>query len=185
VASPATVSRAGMIYLDIEEIGWRPQINSWIRKKKEAGWNEDYITMLTECAYERYLDKVLTIKQTACREMVKTSEAACVRNFISLYDCLMSRFEPTKGEDREAYLQYCEKWFVFALIWSVGCTVEADTRREIDAVIRDQGPMFPMSETVFEYFINQERKDYAMWAEKIPKDEIKLMKNKKFHEIQV
>ena len=31
VASPATVSRAGMIYIDIEEIGYKPYIEIWIR----------------------------------------------------------------------------------------------------------------------------------------------------------
>jgi hypothetical protein len=43
--------------------------------------------------------------------------------------------------------------------------------------------MFPMSETVFEYFINKERRDFIMWSDKIPKDEGKFFKDKKFHEI--
>jgi dynein heavy chain len=33
VASPATVSRAGMIYMDIEELGWEPYVSMWIQRK--------------------------------------------------------------------------------------------------------------------------------------------------------
>jgi len=32
VASPATVSRCGMVYLMYEDIGWRPYVRSWVER---------------------------------------------------------------------------------------------------------------------------------------------------------
>lgn len=183
-ASPATVSRAGMIYLDIEELPWKQTImESWIKSK--AHMKEDFQERLRECV-TAHLEKVVTFKKVACKELVQTSENACIKNFCNLFDCLSDNFRFDPKEDREQWLNYVEKWFVFAMIWSVCCTVDFEDRKEIENIIRDGAPTgIPLVNTVFDYFIEPSRKDFQPWSEKIPKDEQKYFKGKKFNEIQV
>jgi dynein heavy chain, axonemal len=181
-ASPATVSRAGMVYLDIEELPWKTTLmESWIKKKDK----EDLREKLKECV-TAHLDKVMLVKKATCQELVPTSEAACIRNLCNLFDCLSPLFKYDPKEDREGWLNYVEKWFVFSMIWSVCVTVDVEGRREMDNIMRENTCAgLPISGSVFDYFINTDRKDFQLWSEKIPKDEQKYFKDKKFHEIQV
>jgi dynein heavy chain len=36
-ATPATVSRAGILYINETDIGWRPFMESWLQKREETG----------------------------------------------------------------------------------------------------------------------------------------------------
>ena len=46
VASPATVSRNGMVYNDYKDWGWWPYVNSWL----ETLENADYREMVSGCS---------------------------------------------------------------------------------------------------------------------------------------
>ena len=183
VASPATVSRVGMVYLDIEELGWKPIIKSWLATKEEHG--KEFKDFLSETAF-RYLDKVITTKRTTCKELVASSDSACVRNLCSLYDALEDQwFQKKKEMPKDEFNNYTEKWFVFAMIWSIGSTIDESSRRELDIVIRDIEPMFPTTNTVFDYFINTKKTDWSSWEEMLVKDQATMLKGKEFHDIYI
>ena len=59
VASPATVSRAGMIYLNLNDVGWRPIIEAWILKIKDEQVRE----FLTD-TIEKWIPKLFAKKKS-------------------------------------------------------------------------------------------------------------------------
>ena len=62
-------------------------------------------------------------------------------------------------EKNEIFWALLEKWWCFALIWSFGGTVNEDGRKIIDYFIRDIESMFPHANTVYDYFINNEKNE--------------------------
>ena len=64
-ASPATVSRCGMVYVEPAQIGWRPLAASWLAKKLPAGlqgWREQLQQLM-----EWLLDPCLAFLRKNCR----------------------------------------------------------------------------------------------------------------------
>ena len=47
-----------------------------------------------------------------------------MRSLANLFDSCTKSIRQGEEEPREDFLNYIEKWFVFALIWSVGATVD-------------------------------------------------------------
>jgi len=74
-------------------------------------------------------------------------------------------FDHAKKDD--LYISLLEKWFAFALIWSVGASVNEEGRNIFDYNMRDIESMFPHNASVYDYYINTEKQEWALWEEKI------------------
>jgi dynein heavy chain len=165
VASPATVSRAGMVYMDAVEMGWKPYAQSWLQQHfgEDAEGRE-----LHEGFFDKYVEPVLQHKAAAeLREPVPICDFNAVQSLCALYDSF--RFDPECEvvRDADGYHSIAEKWFVFALIWSVCAAVDEKGRCSLDIFLRDIEAQFPPSATVYDYFIDLKRRDWELWESRV------------------
>ena len=83
VASPATVSRCGMVYNDWKDLGWEPYVTSWLSKRKDKK-TVDPLRGL----FDKYVSKTLEFRRKNCRELVPTGELNAVTSLCSLLEAL-------------------------------------------------------------------------------------------------
>ncbi|KAL3685151.1 hypothetical protein R1sor_003173 [Riccia sorocarpa] len=154
VASPATVSRCGMVYVEPSQIGWRPIKTSWLRTLKEKysqiGDNLPMVDAMTEWL----LDPCIDVVKKNFKEPVPTSSINLAKSFMNLFESLLDEFKTPvvkekRGSQAPAAIEYeglpCPKgedavlWlqglFVMAVIWSIGATVDAEGRAKFNSFL--------------------------------------------------
>lgn len=161
-ASPATVSRAGMIYMDYNDLGWRPFIESWLQNRTEKRSIEVLRRLI-----EKYFPRTLDFRKY-CDELVPVSEMWAVRSFCSLFDAIATPENGVDPEDADFYNRMIELWFLFSLIWSLGGSLTDDSRKRFDMFLREIEGQFPSKDTVYEYYVDKQNKAWAPWEDKLP-----------------
>lgn len=78
--------------------------------------------------------------------MVPALESNLVMSLCKLMDSIVKKengisYEETNKD--ENYFGRLEKWFTFALLWSVGASVNEDGRKRLDYALRDVESIFP------------------------------------------
>ena len=176
VASPATVSRAGMIYLDEADLGWGPFVTTWLAKafKGETDAMRAYIDSL----FQKYCPRLLRFKRKECKELIAMGDFHAVVNLCNLLESLWQ--DPANelkgvagGAEDKAFLLYVERWFGFALVWSVGGVCDEAGRKRFNEGLRELGvleggaPLFPAGHSVYDFLVDPKAKELKQWAEKL------------------
>ncbi|XP_041805872.1 dynein heavy chain 8, axonemal-like [Chelmon rostratus] len=148
-ASPATVSRVGMVFMSSSALSWQPLIQGWAHKRnaKEA----ESIMSLYDKIFE---DAYLYMKQNLKPKM-ELLECNYVMQSVNLLEGLI----PTKEKEGSAVKEHLERLFVFCLMWSLGGLLELEDRDKLEAYIRAHDsnidvPQTQPGETMFEYMVS-------------------------------
>ncbi|XP_024377701.2 uncharacterized protein [Physcomitrium patens] len=140
VASPATVSRCGMVYMEPQARGFQPLLDSYIQKltKDLQQVGEATVRRLFALACEPAIHHVKRhLKQT-----VATTEDNMVLSAFNIMDSLLVNFVPLDGsqlssDNKFHAKQIIEPLFIFSIIWSVGASCNNDGRVKYDAYMWD------------------------------------------------
>ena len=126
-ASPATVSRAGIIYVSPEDLGWRPLIDTWCddrEQDKTYGHPDEKIWVREFVA--KYMEKSKLLREIKVKNytyMMDAAEVIRATMLLNLISAVLLEFKE-QTIDRACY----EKIFIYALAWSMGGLFETDDR---------------------------------------------------------
>ncbi|XP_068632350.1 dynein axonemal heavy chain 2 [Battus philenor] len=174
VASPATVSRNGMVYNDYRDWGWGPYVNSWLDTVDDVNYRE-----IMRRHFQNILGPVLALKRIL-GEGLRGHELSGVRALCRL----LPRTPPPPHSGEEDDDTFAKMRFLFALIWSVCSTLEEDARRRLDNWIREHEGVFPLKDTVYDYYLDERLRQFRPWEDRLP-DNWRYNPNLGFHTILV
>uniref|UniRef100_A0A668AEI7 Dynein axonemal heavy chain 17 n=1 Tax=Myripristis murdjan TaxID=586833 RepID=A0A668AEI7_9TELE len=168
-ATPATVSRAGILYINPADLGWNPPVSSWI-DRREVQSEKANLTIL----FDKYLPSCLETLRSRFKKIIPIPEQSVVQMLCYLLECLLTPENTPPDCAKELY----ELYFVFAAIWAFGGALFQDQlvdyRVEFSKwwVTEFKTIKFPSQGTVFDYYIDPDTKKFEPWSRMVPEFEM-------------
>ena len=135
-ASPATVSRCGMVYVDPKNLGYRPYYEHWYKAKIPKF--EELADSLQEL-YGRYVKQCIELifEGVDRDEITSPLPMVCPKTPLNLVvqlcwllDAIIPEKAPPSATDQ------LEPYFVMALVWSMGGSLLGSAREKFDEFVK-------------------------------------------------
>ena len=96
VASPATVSRCGMVYMEPESMGLAPLVSSWLNTLPEKVKASKFIMMELQKLYDELIDDACYFMRKNCSELVVSVDNNIAQSSMRLIDTFMVHYVETE-----------------------------------------------------------------------------------------
>lgn len=85
-ATPATVSRAGILYINPQDLGWNPYIASWIDTRQNQSERAN-LTIL----FDKYIPPCLEVMRAKFKKITPIVDIAHLSMLCFLLDCFLTQ----------------------------------------------------------------------------------------------
>ncbi|XP_061330226.1 dynein axonemal heavy chain 3 isoform X2 [Pezoporus flaviventris] len=192
-ASPATVSRCGMIYMDLQELGWKPLKDSYM-STLPPNLQEEHRELVNDM-FMWLVDPCLEFIRFNCKAIVQMSSIHLSYSLMRLYTCLLDEISQSEEAEKpsmstQQIMLWLQGLFLFALVWTIGGIIDADSRKKFDVFYRnllmgmnDENPrpnsvkitrnnIFPEKGSVYDFYFHKHGSGHwNMWTDYITKEE--------------
>ncbi|XP_069511343.1 dynein axonemal heavy chain 17 [Ambystoma mexicanum] len=164
-ATPATVSRAGILYINPADLGWNPVVNSWIENREVQSEKANLMIL-----FDKYLPICLEKLKFGFKRITPVPEITVIQTILCLLECLLTPSSTPPDSPKELY----ELYFVFACLWAFGGAMFQDQLMDYRVEFSRwwlnefKSIKFPSQGTVFDYYIDPENKRFMPWTDKVP-----------------
>uniref|UniRef100_A0A8D1M5E9 AAA+ ATPase domain-containing protein n=1 Tax=Sus scrofa TaxID=9823 RepID=A0A8D1M5E9_PIG len=154
-ASPATVSRNGMVFMSSSILDWNPILEGFLKKR---------LPQEAEILRQLYIKSFPDLYRFSIQNLehqMEMLEALVVMQSINMLQGLI----PPKEHGGDVTPEHLGKLYVFSLMWSVGAVLELDGRRRLEHWLRSQEmlaldlpPLAGPDDTMFDYYVTPDGK---------------------------
>ncbi|XP_041838798.1 dynein heavy chain 6, axonemal [Melanotaenia boesemani] len=172
VASPATVSRCGMVYVDPDELQWMPYVQTWMSGLKDK-FPDSVRTYLLQL-FEQYVEKGLQFVLKHCTQAIRQVDISKVTTLCSLLQALLlGKGGPDFSMENSEQLSILCQTFIFCYLWAIGGNLISSHWDAFDSFLRDQfednrNAKLPKRGSLWSLYMNFEHEQLEPWEKIIP-----------------
>lgn len=135
-ASPATVSRCGMVYVDPEDLGWQPLVDTWKIGPVEKKITAEQMTYLYHLFME-YFQPLLRLARKHGSFVILQVTGSKVRLFCELLSSMLELTKFTALSEVNVYKPLLAKMFAWGALWSIASNFRDAEKETFEGFIRE------------------------------------------------
>eukprot|EP01040_Poterioochromonas_malhamensis_P005875 gene5875-6317_t len=173
-ASPATVSRCGMVWVDPKNLGYFPYYERWVRLRYGNG-----VTIIEEkqsaadfmlSLYDKYVPKCIEMILAGMidgemgqrlKQVIPIKNIDMVKQLCSLLDAFLAA-EITDQMD-------IEHVYIFCCVWSLGAALIGESRIKFDTYLKRVAREALPDALLYDYFYDPNSHKWEKWQSQVPK----------------
>lgn len=163
-ASPATVSRAGVVFINESDLGWGLFKDKWIatRDKRDGA--------IFDSLFDKYVPFVFEFWKRSMKPIVSLMDINVVQTICFIIEGIFAQMAPDELAKHPNIFDVCEKYFVFAVIWAFGGPLPGsdgriDLRLNFSNQWKKEFPNMKISDvgSVFDYYIDKKKDENGVY----------------------